>query len=186
MSKPVAVRFSENLDDFFEYLITLVTSIQDPSKFGTAEPIEALRKVMKMYEIGNIMHIFTVTTHMHWAKVKSRDTSFFECTCTLIENMVNFIPIKDLRPTLFLDIASAKQMTSGGEEAYIVPREAVDVLWQYWDAFVIILIDYVHTMRKPRTEIRENGARRAIYTAHYLPDFDIRAACRTWMVDLRF
>lgn len=182
MAKPVAVRFSENLDDFFDYLATLVTGVKDPSTFGTAEPIEALRKVMKVYEIGDIMHLFTKATHMHWAKVKSRDTSFFECTRTLLESMMGFIPIKDLRATLFQDIANAKM----ADDTYIVTREAVEVLWQYWDAFIIILIDYVHTMRKPRTEIREGGVRRAIYTAHYMPELDIRAACRTWMVDLRF
>lgn len=183
--KPASTRFTENLEDFFTYLITIIddTNARFPHErpLGTTEPVRAVYKIMNVHKPEDVMRMFITSTHTQWDKVKTRDHSFFETTAALLENITQYVPVKDINTCIFRDIAEKKL-----NDTFIVDRSKISMIWEYWEAFIKILIDHIHTMRKPKTRLGANGTREAIYTAHYIPAFDIRSACRTWSIDLRF
>jgi hypothetical protein len=183
--KDATQRFSENLEDFFNLIIQLVqeTRVTYPDLLGwDPEPLRSLYKLMKVYKPEDIMRLWVSETHMHWGDIKERKHEFFAVTRSLLEKTNTILPVKDLNPAILTDMADRKT----AEGTYLISRENMDVVWSYWDAFVTILIDHVHTTRKPKTRLLPDGKRQAVYTAKYVPQFDIQGACRVWKVDLRF
>lgn len=183
--KTTTQRFSENLEDFFNLIVQLVQEAKatHPDLIGwNPEPIKSLYKLMKVYQPEDIMRMWVSETHMHWGAVKERNIEFFVVTQTLLQKTDTILPVKDLNAAILVEMANRKSK----EGAFIISRENLDVIWSYWDAFIIILIDHVHTTRKPKTRLLADGRRQAVYTAKYVPQFDIQATCRIWKVDLRF
>jgi hypothetical protein len=99
-----------------------------------------------------------------------------------IQDVLKNIPVKEITGSNLLhDI-----MTLKDGDNFVVSEEDRNVMWQYGESFVYILIDYVHHTRSPKTRRLANGERQAVYCKQFLPFFDIRSHCKTWSVDLSF
>ena len=170
------IRFKENLEDFFAHLISITN--KHVGKFVSTKSVEALQALMAEYSIDAIMVLFINYTHGAWLKIKERDPIFFR----EFQNVLRQIPVKEISTSnMLFDI-----MTLVENDQHVVSREDMDVMWQYCESFVHILIDYVHHTRVPKTRIQPNGNKQAVYAKQFLPHFNIREHCKVWSVDLKF
>lgn len=171
------VRFKENLDDFFNHLISIITT-HGSSHFVPVESICALRDLLAAYPIDTVMVLFVNNTQQTWNKIKERDPLFFNDFQTVLRQ----IPVKEISSSnLLFNIMSAKK-----DGQFIVSESERDVMWQYCESFVYILVDYIHHTRVPKTRVLPTGKKQAVYSRQFLPSFNIREHSRVWSIDLQF
>lgn len=169
-------RFKRNLNDFFTHVISIVK--ERPDKFVTVKSVEALRDLLAEYPMDTTMVLFINYTQGNWGMVKERNPAFFQN----FQNVLRQIPVREIsNSNLLHDI-----MTKSENGKAVVSPEKLNIMWEYCESFIYILVDYVHKTRGPKTRILANGAKQAVYSVQFLPQFNIRDHCKTWSIDLVF
>ena len=175
------VRFQENINEFFDHVIRIIkegTASHGTNHFVDHEKINAIKELLGVYDIGIVMVMFTNQTEKNWRKIKERDVSFF----LDLQRVFDQVPVKDLNSKNVLHAIMTQKINS----THLVPDADREVMWQFCESFICILVDFIHNRRKPRTRINTNGVLQPVYTAKFLPAFNIREHCRVWSIDLRF
>ncbi|GAG56044.1 unnamed protein product [marine sediment metagenome] len=175
------IRFKENIDGFFSHIIQIIKdSIKEHNKnhFVSVESIQSLKDLITLYDTETIMMLFIQHTSNSWKLIKERDPHFFKG----FQDVLSKIPIRDLNQTQFM----FNLVTLKDDDKNIISDDNREVMWQFCESFVYILVDYVHRMRVPRTKLLPNGEKKAVYTLKFLGYFNIREHCKTWSIDLVF
>ena len=170
------VRFKENLTEFFTHIITILKAY--PDKFVSVKSVEALQIILGQYQSDAIMPLFINFTQNSWIKIKERDPAFFQS----FQSVLSKLPVTEIaNSSMLYDI-----MTMKNGDSFVVGEEYRNIMWNYCESFVRILVDFVHTTRVPRARILPGGAKQAVYTKQFMPNFSMKEHCKVWSIDLKF
>jgi hypothetical protein len=174
-------KFKENFNDFFKAIVEIIedVTVEDREHFAKATVVDSLRELIGIYDNEVIMSLFINQTHIHWTKIKERDASFF----THLQRMLAQLPLpaKDPNDNTFMNIMT---LTIDGRQ--VVKQNKRDLLWDYIESFVCILIAFVHETRLPKTKILPNGTKKPIYLRSFIPTFSVLLYAKAWSIDLTF
>jgi hypothetical protein len=172
-------KFQDNFSDFIDLIISIVESTPDEHKkhFVDAAKVRSLKDLIRMYDVEVIMTLFIKQTESNWVMIKERNIQIF----AQLQDMLGKLPIKDIKDDTFVNI-----MTLDIDGKPVVPANSRQLMWEYMESFVYILIEYVHTTRLPKTKLTPDGKKRAVYTRSFMPSFNVLDHSKTWSVDLHF
>lgn len=132
---PRPVMFKENIIQLFDVLIRIITPLHEQQITSINPTLLTFGKgFIKQFDPETIIDTFINKSHMHWEKISERNDKFF------IENANNIfgeLPIGNV--DIFADIFKSNN----------VEPDDIEILWEFFDAFVGISILHVHDQREP-------------------------------------
>jgi len=174
-------KFQENLNDFFRAVVEIIDEVPSEDRHHFAKPatMDSLRELIGMYDIEVIMSLFINQTQNHWTKIKERDAEIF----VQFQLMLGKLPLATKDPD---DNTLSNIVTLNIDGRQVVKQDKRDVMWDYLESFVCILIDFVHQTRLPKTKILSTGVKKPVYSRSFIPDFNVLEHAKAWSIDLQF
>jgi len=170
---PAQVRFKDNLSSFFQH----VQKVMNETKIGEIQTIQAMMNLIECYDIEMIIAMFAMNTHEHWPLVKQRDEIFF----TKMDETLSKFPIKGGNKQILTTIMSQKK-----NNEFVLSIKDRTIFWDFFDSFIYIMIDFIHSRRVPKKRIDASGNPQPMYGCKFLPQINLNLHSKQWAIDLPF
>lgn len=170
-------RFKSNVIDLVDFCKGLILRLKK-EKYNVTEPqiLEIGILVLNTYDDTNLIEDFINGSHIYWDQIYNKNEEFF---IQHSKSIFKDLPAQSVQ--MFIDIFNLK--TPYNTPA--IKQDDRDVIWEFFETFVCISLNYIHEKRGPKLTEKE-GQMVKTYTREYLSTIKLQKLSKQWKLELKW
>ena len=162
-------RFMITLDEFFEFIQSCVSELNDNknviSKFDI-NIINIVKTAINKKDKDEILLTFINNTYPYWDQIQQKKDDFFVTNSNDIFG--EYVTFKEFNVLKLV-------FTNG-----VLDKEIKDIMWTYLNALIKISIKHICSQRELTIEKNSSGSKKLLTKKPYLPNISIAKEIKRW------